>query len=280
VDQAPLPDLGFGDIHFHLHWDVVGVVAAVVCLYVYAIRRLAPARPDDAGPAVTRRQILWFSAGLFLFLVVRSWPFHDIGDQSLFTFHMVEHLVLALGVPPMLLLGTPTWMMQMLVAPILPVLRVVTKPLVALVLFNGFLAYMHAPSVIALMLHNEAAHLGLHLALMVTATLMWWPVIGPIPEIPKLSPFMAMGYLFLQSLVPTIPASFLTFASTPVYDVYTHLPRLWGLSVMNDQLIAGLIMKIGGGLVLWAVIGTIWFRWAAAEERSTSLKVVAVRAEE
>ncbi|MBU1492866.1 MAG: cytochrome c oxidase assembly protein [Actinobacteria bacterium] len=265
--MAP-PTIGFDQIAFHVHWDVVGLVAALAIAYGYAIRRLGPLRAPSGKPAVTRRQIAWFAGGLLVFLLARSWPLHDIGDQSLFLFHMIEHLLLALVVPPMLLLGTPTWLMQMLVAPILPVLRVLTRPLVALLLFNGVLAYIHAPGVVALMLHNEAAHLGLHLALMVAATLMWWPIVGPIPEIPKLTPFMAMGYLFLQSLVPTIPASFLTFASTPVYPVYSGLPRLWGLSVIDDQLIAGLIMKIGGGLFLWTLIATIWFKWAAADERT------------
>jgi len=269
IPAAP-PAIGFDQIAFHIHWDVLGIVAALAIGYAYALRRLAPQRPVGGEPAATRRQIVWFGAGLVLFFLARSWPIHDMGDQSLFLFHMIEHLVLALAVPPMLLLGTPAWLMQMLVAPILPVVRFLTRPLVALLLFNGVLAYIHAPNVIELMLRNEAAHLGLHLALIVSATLMWWPVVGPIPEIPKLSPFMAMGYLFLQSLVPTIPASFLTFAATPVYDVYLELPRLWGLSVLDDQLIAGLIMKVGGGMFLWAIIATIWFKWAAAEERSAN----------
>ncbi len=267
---APPPTLSFEEISFHIHWDVLGIVLALGFGYYYAVRRLAPEHGPASGPAVTRRQIAWFTGGLVVFLLARSWPLHDIGDQSLFLFHMIEHLLLALVVPPMLLLGTPSWLMQMLVGPILPVLRVLTRPLVALLLFNGVLAYIHAPGVIELMLRNEAAHLGLHAALLVAATLMWWPVIGPIPEIPKLTPFMAMGYLFLQSLVPTIPASFLTFASTPVYGVYVGLPRLWGLSVIDDPLIAGLIMKVGGGLFLWAVIATIWFKWAAEEERTSN----------
>ena len=263
---APQPTIGFDEIAFHIHWDVLSIVAALAIGYVYALRRLAPDHAPAGQLAVTRRQIAWFVTGLVLFFAARSWPIHDIGDQSLFLFHMIEHLILTLAVPPMLLLGTPSWMMRMLVAPILPAVKFLTKPLVALILFNGVLAYIHAPNIIELMLQNEAAHLGLHLALIVSAMLMWWPIIGPIPDTPKLEPFMAMGYLFLQSLVPTIPASFLTFASTPVYDVYTDLPRLWGLSVLDDQLIAGLIMKVGGGLVLWAIIATIWFRWAAAEE--------------
>ena len=104
---------------------------------------------------------------------------------------------------------------------------------------------------------------------LLAAFIMWWPVVSPLPELPQLSPPLKIGYLFLQSLVPTVPASFLTFASGPVYPVYSDLPRLWGLSVLDDQLIAGLLMKIGGGLLLWAIIATIWFLWAAEEERAT-----------
>jgi putative membrane protein len=101
---------------------------------------------------------------------------------------------------------------------------------------------------------------------------MWWPVLGPIPDLPKLTPLMGMGYLFLQSLIPTIPASFLTFADEPVYEIYETLPRLWGLSALDDQLIAGLIMKIGGGAVLWTAIAVIFFRWAFEEERAAGAR--------
>jgi putative membrane protein len=118
------------------------------------------------------------------------------------------------------------------------------------------------------MLESEMVHFVFHLLLLVSAGIMWWPVIGPVPDLPKLRPEAAMGYLFLQSLVPTIPASFLTFGNDVVYKAYEGLPRLWGLDVLTDQLIAGLIMKIGGGIVLWTAITVIFFTWAADEERS------------
>ena len=76
-----------------------------------------------------------------------------------------------------------------------------------------------------------------------------------------------MLYLFLQSLAPTIPASFLTFGHTLLYPVYASFPRIWGVSALNDQLLAGLIMKIIGGLLLWVVIAVIFFRWFAQEQR-------------
>jgi putative membrane protein len=74
-----------------------------------------------------------------------------------------------------------------------------------------------------------------------------------------------MLYLFVQSLAPTIPASFLTFGRSPLYPVYETFPRIWGISAITDQLLAGLIMKIAGGLILWGFIAAIFFRWHARE---------------
>jgi putative membrane protein len=73
--------------------------------------------------------------------------------------------------------------------------------------------------------------------------------------------------LFLQSIVPTVPASFLTFGEHPLYEVYRGLPHIWGLSTLEDQQTAGLIMKIAAGMLLWLLIAVIFFRWAADEDR-------------
>jgi putative membrane protein len=96
---------------------------------------------------------------------------------------------------------------------------------------------------------------------------MWWPVLSPLPELPALPAPGKMLYLFVQSLAPTIPASFLTFGTHPLYPVYATFPRIWGIGPLTDQLIAGLLMKIGGGLILWGVLGGVFFRWFAQEQR-------------
>nr|MDQ6911161.1 cytochrome c oxidase assembly protein [Actinomycetota bacterium] len=93
------------------------------------------------------------------------------------------------------------------------------------------------------------------------------PVLSPLPEVPRAKPLLQMLYLFLQTVVPTVPASFLTFGSKPLYHIYETFPRLWGIPALDDQLTAGLIMKIGAGLFFWTVIAVIFFRWYAAEER-------------
>jgi putative membrane protein len=117
------------------------------------------------------------------------------------------------------------------------------------------------------MLRSEPLHFVIHAVLFTTAIMMWWPVVAPLPDLPQLSPFGKMGYLFLQSLVPTVPASFLTLGDTPLYPIYETFPRLWGISAHTDQVVAGLIMKLGGGLILWAFIAAVFFSWWAEEQR-------------
>jgi putative membrane protein len=129
------------------------------------------------------------------------------------------------------------------------------------------LGVIHVPAVVELMVTSELAHFLLHVAVFVTGVLMWWRVVDPIPDLPSLQPFLKMGYVFLQSLVPTIPASFMTLGENPLYPIYETLPRLWGISAHTDQVIAGLIMKVGGGLLLWTVMAAIWFRWWAREQQ-------------
>lgn len=264
--------VGLEAFPWHPHPEVLGIAVALVVGYWYAIARLGPRHAPADEPVVTRRQAVWFAAGVAAYLLVEATPIHDIGAGSLYSVHMVEHLVLTLVFPPAILHGTPAWLMRLIVRPILPVLRVVARPVVALLLFNAVIAVSHVPGVVSATITSELAHLSLHLALVGTAFVMWWPVIGPIPEIPKLAPFMAMGYLFLQSLVPTVPASFLTFADGAVYRVYETLPRLWGIDVVTDQTISGLIMKVGGGIVLWVAIAFVFFRWAFEEERGSRMR--------
>ncbi len=258
---------------FHFHWDVLGLTLALAFAYWYGLRRLAPRyAPQGERPVTTAQQVLYYS-GIAAMLVVTSWPVHDIGEGSLFTFHMIEHMTLALVVPPLLLLGTPWWLMRLAISPILPLMRLLTRPLVALVLFNATLAFLHWSEAVRWMVTNDAFHFSAHAGLLVTATLMWWPVIGPVPELPRLAPLPRMGYLFLQSLVPTIPASFLTLAEGVVYKSYESFPRVFGLGVHDDQVIAGLIMKLGGGAVLWLAIAITFFRWFAEEERQEELAI-------
>jgi putative membrane protein len=103
--------------------------------------------------------------------------------------------------------------------------------------------------------------------LVTSAFLFWIPVCGPFPEL-RISAPAQMIYLFITSIIPTVPGAWLTFAEGAVYSVYDIPDRLWGVSVTSDQQVAGLLMKLVGGTYLWVLITVIFFRWANRPETS------------
>lgn len=216
----------------------------------------------------TRQQKVLYYTGVALFGIGASWPIHGLGEDYLYSFHMVQHLLFQLVAAPLLLLGTPAWLLRRLLQPawLQRVVRTTTSPMVALVLVNGFVAVAHTPFWVEASVHNGLFHLFTHSLWVLVGGLMWWPVLSPLPELPHYGYLARMGYLFSHSIVPTVPASFLTFAKTPLYPSYVDAPRIWeSITPLVDLQIAGLTMKIGGGLLLWAVIAFLFFRWAREE---------------
>jgi len=253
---------------FHFHPDVWALVIALAVGYVAALQLLGP-RHAPGRPPATRRQQLVFFGGVLTLWAGADWPMHDISESYLFSAHMIQHMLFTFVAAPLLLLGLPSWLLRVILrpAPLMRAARLLTRPLAALVLFNGVVAVTHWPAIVDASLRSEAVHFAVHFVLVVTALLMWWPVIAPLPETARLSEPAKMLYLFMQSVLPTVPASFLTFADEPIYRFYASVPRVWEwLDVVTDQRIAGLIMKLGGGFLLWSVIAVLFFRWNAREE--------------
>ncbi len=265
---------------WHPHWDIWAVVALAAAGYWYMAARLGPGAEERSGERLPKRRVVAFVAGLLSLWVVSDWPIHDIGEGSLFTFHMLEHLTMTLVAAPLLLIGIPSWMARRLIGHrrILAVLRPLSRPLPALFVFNIVLAGLHWPTIIEAMVTNELAHFSVHAVLFATALLMWMPVLSPLPEVPKLGRPGQMMYLFANSLVPTVPASFLVFGRSPLYEIYAASPRLFGWSPLLDQGVAGILMKLGGGLILWGTITVIWFRWYA-EQRQWDMIEAELRSE-
>jgi putative membrane protein len=139
-----------------------------------------------------------------------------------------------------------------------------SRPVVAGLVFNLTIIVTHIPGVVNASTVNGPLHYSLHFLVVVTAVLMWMPVVGPFKEL-QMGYGGKMIYLFLQSVVPTIPAGWLTFAEGVVYKHYNQPVRVWGISVTADQQLAGAIMKLGGGVFLWTVVIFIFFRRFSVE---------------
>jgi putative membrane protein len=251
------------------HPDVWILVIALVAGYFGALRFLSQGRVPIGREPATQTQKLFFLSGVVMLWIGADWPLHELSEDFLFSAHMVQHTFFSLIAPPLLLLGLPAWLLRTILASLKleRVFRTLTRPLVALLLFNFVIVVTHTPAVVDAAVASELIHFMLHTVLFSSAVLMWWPVIDPLPELKRLSEPAKMLYLFLQSIVPTVPASFLTFSDGVLYDSYASFARLWGIDVITDQRMAGLFMKIGGGFLLWLAIAILFFRWNAKEER-------------
>jgi putative membrane protein len=252
------------------HPDVWLLVALLAVGYWIVVVRVGPRYAIPGEPLVTPLQLTSWCLGVFAVWLSSDWPVHDFAEGSMYSVHMVQHLLITLVAVPLLLLGTPAWMARAVLAPGSRRFRVVrwwSRFLPALIVFNVMLVLTHVPAIVNASLESGLLHFTIHAALFCTSIVVWMPVLSPLPEIPRLPWLPRMIYLFLQSIVPTVPASFLTFGDSPLYKFYEEVPHIWGLSTLEDQQIAGLIMKIGAGLFLWAMIAVIFFRWAAEEER-------------
>jgi len=250
-------------------WALVVLLAAG---YAVALVRLGPRCVPPGQRPASRPQIVCWALGVLTVWVAADWPVHDVAERFNYSVHMVQHLLLSMVATPLLLLGTPAWLARLALRPpwLFRSVRFLARFLPALVMFNVVLVLTHWPALVDLGLRHGLVHFLLHALIFLSSIIVWLPVVSPLPEIPRLSVPGRMIFLFLQSVVPTVPASFLTFGSAPLYHFYEDVPQLWGLSTLDDQRLAGLIMKIGAGLLLWMLIAVQFFRWFADEERQSA----------
>lgn len=248
---------------FQPHPEIWALVVTLAALYAFAVVRIGPRAVRPGEKVVTRSNVAWFVAALLTLWVASDWPVHDIAEEYLYSVHMAQHLLFTFALAPMALLATPTWLARMVIGRgrFYRALKQVARPVPATLLFNGVVVFSHWPAVVNASGSNGTLHYSVHVLVVSSALLMWLPVCGPLPEL-RFSLPVQMIYLFLQSIVPTIPAGWLTFAEGVVYRNYDVTPRVWGISVTYDQQIAGLLMKIGGGMLLWTVIAVLFVRFA------------------
>jgi putative membrane protein len=255
---------------FTVHWSTVLGLAGLAVMYEFCVVRGAwsasntrDATSSHHAPRTTRR-VSFYSGLAVLFLALNGW-LHDLSDYYLFSAHMVQHLLLTLVAPPLLIAGIPGWMLR-------PALRVsvvgrlsgwLTKPAHCFAIFNIVLAGWHLPPAYNLAMAHHSVHIAQHLMFIAAAVLMWWPVMSPLPELPRLSYPAQMLYCFALSIPMSLVSVYIAYADALLYTAYAAAPRLWGLTPMQDQLIGGLVMWIPGGLFFFGVMSVVYWQWQA-----------------
>ena len=251
--------------------------AVVLGIGLLLIAYLVGARPH------TRRLVPYCLALLCLALALAS-PLEGLADGYLFSAHMLQHMLLLLA-PPLLLLGLPPALARAVLR--LPAIgramRVLTHPAFAWPLATLALFGWHLPGAYQAALRSLPLHQVEHFSFLVSAGLFWWPVISPDRGelTPALAPWSATLYLFAAMVASSVLGIILALSNGVLYPIYDQLPDPhgirptlrgeWGLTPLGDQQLGGMLMWIIGGLPYMAAIVTVIARWLGTPDDEDEL---------
>ncbi len=247
----------------------------------------------DSKP-LTPKQASLFVLSMALLYVIKGSPI-DLMAHLMFYVHMLQMAALVLIVPPLFILGVPDWVWRKIIQ-----LRIVnalfkffTKPLIALFVFNGLFSFYHIPLIFDHVMQNIWLHAGYSILLFVVAIFMWWPLINHLPEHQTLNGLKKVGYLFADGILITPACALIIFANTPLYATYSD-PAVWGqamslcvgtanfaslnlsgpelfssMSLVNDQQLGGVLMKVLQEIVYGVILGRVFFEWFRKDQEES-----------
>ena len=270
--------------------DPVPWLATVVATvgYLVAVRSVDRAHPRS--PVPRWRVAAWLTGVAVTALALVSAI--DVYAGSLFSVHMVQHLLLSMVAPPLLALGAPTTLALRAASPrlrrsmLIPLLhsrlaRALSWPPLGWVVFTVVVWATHFSPLFNAALENELTHSFEHLLYLAAGLLFWWPVIGADPGRWRLGPIGRMGYLAAQMPVNTAVGLVILFAPGVLYPHYATLDRGWGPDPLTDQQVAGIVMWGVGDVILLAALVLAAAAWLRADEqRSRRIEERATRREE
>ncbi|HZP60832.1 MAG TPA: cytochrome c oxidase assembly protein [Opitutaceae bacterium] len=248
----------------HWHNEPYLVGGLILLGWLYAVFTgplrgwLAPAEPYP------RRQAWYFYSALFLFYLTVGSPLDQIAERFLLSVHMLQHQLLIYPCAALFLLGLPAWLVRPVTAarPLRGLLWFFTRPLVCGLIYILTYSLWHAPGLYEATLQNKMIHVGEHLMFFGGALFYWWPALSPSREFPPISHPGQMLYQTFVVIGMTPAFAYITFADRVLYPTYAYAPRLIAnFTPAEDQLLAGILMKIIGMGVALLVFGWSFFNW-------------------
>ncbi|MCF7688593.1 MAG: cytochrome c oxidase assembly protein [Cephaloticoccus sp.] len=248
--------------HWHNEPYLVGGLIFFGWLYALMSGPLrARFAPDKPHPT---RQAVKFYAGILVFYLAVGSPLDQISERFLFSAHMVQHFLLMYAAPVLILLGLPGWMVDSVLRhPALSTAgRIASQPVVCGVVFVVTSSVWHAPLLYEWALHDKVVHVIEHIMFFGAALFYWWSQLSPSAVFPARSYPTQMLFQLCVIIAMTPVYAYITFTTEILYPTYEYAPRIIaGFTATEDQLLAGVIMKIGGMLVALAAIGVSFYRW-------------------
>lgn len=247
------------------------LVIATATAYGLHLRALARSRSPAAAGVGTRHPVL-FGLGLMWLWAALDWPLGTLGSSYLVSVHMVQFLLVALLAPPLLLLGLPPGTYDLLRhSPRLHgAIDSVTQPVAAFFIFNMVMSVSHWPFVVDALMTTQLGSFGLDMSWLVSGLIFWWPLVCPVPERPKFPFLMKIVYLGLNVVLVRPPFVILLYSKFPVYATYELAPPIAGTSALDDQQLAGVIMKVGSAWIMLVAMTVMFVMWHRAQQRGAT----------
>lgn len=247
-------------------------------------------------PPPTGLQQSFFYISIFLIYVVKGSPI-DLLSHIMLTAHMTQMAIFLIIIPILMIKGIPEWIwIKILDAPVVGnMIKFMTKPLLSMVIFNGLFSLYHIPIVFNFSKSTPIAHTSIHLILFIAAFIMWLPVLSPVKKYDTLKPLLKVAYIFGNSVLITPACALIIFSSAPLYAAYTSEgawltalslcvpidvlsgiatslsgPEMFSpLSILIDQQLGGIIMKVIQEIFYGAVLISVLAKWFREDKSNT-----------
>jgi putative membrane protein len=286
---------------FRALWSPFFFLFLLLVLCLFFVMTVFKREHFTTSEPLKRSEAFFFTFTIILLYLTKGSPL-DLMGHLMFYAHMIQMAVLFLVIPPLLIIGIPSWIWRkVLHLPIIkPLFSLFSKPLIALIVFNGMFSFYHIPLIFDAIKMDMWLHASYTILLFFTAILMWWPLVNKLPEYESLTGLKKIGYVFADGILLTPACALIIFADTPMYATFSD-PTAWmealklcvpgstlanlnlsgpevfnSMSLIHDQQLGGVLMKIIQEIVYGVVLGHIFFSWyrkeqAESEESNSNL---------
>ena len=245
---------------------VLGPIAVLVALYVRRFRR---AREEEGGRGAGALQALAFAAGVLVLLAAVASPLDSLGEEYLFSAHMLQHVLLGDIAPVLLLLSLSRVIMRPATRRLLRVERALgplASPWTGIALWLGLMYLWHVPALYEAAVEQPLVHALEHASFLTAGVAVWWPLVQPVPMRRPLTGLWTLAYIGTAKFGLAALGLYLTWSSSLLYDLYAGLPRVWGLSPVEDQNAGGAIMMVEQSLTFVIALVVLFGRMLVQSE--------------
>jgi cytochrome c oxidase assembly factor CtaG len=253
-----------------IEWTFAPAILLSIALWagVY-VWRFRQARREAGGRGAGLKEGAAFAAFMVVITIALVSPVDSLGENYLFTMHMAQHILLGDIAPLLLLLSLSRVIMR-------PATRrfhsferrlgPLAHPVTFIVIWLLFVYFWHIPAMYVAAIENPFVHAIEHACFFAAGVAVWWPLIQPVPMRVRMRGVAVFGYILAAKLGLGVLGLYLTWSKSVAYGYYETVPRIWGLSPIEDQNVGGAMMMLEQSLVLVSAFVILFVRMLLQSE--------------